>query len=75
MEESLTDDPPRCSACQNLYNEATGHRHSDRTVLCGSCARDWLAWRKRHEQGRWGGLRFYDLTETSRNKPAEEDMS
>lgn len=54
----------RCSACGGVYHEATGHRHSDRTRLCGPCARDWLAWLKRHTARRWGKLRFYDYAQT-----------
>jgi hypothetical protein len=51
-----------------VYHEATGHRWGDRTVLCGPCARSFVAWLKRHTSSRWGGLRFYEHTETSRNK-------
>jgi hypothetical protein len=58
----------RCSACTGVYHEATGHRLGDRTVLCGPCARSWLAWLKSQTNRRWGGVRFYDHTETSRNK-------
>lgn len=60
----------KCSACNNPYCEATGHRLGDRTVLCGPCARRFLDWLKRHTSSRWGGLRFYDHTETSRKKTA-----
>jgi len=65
MENTFTDDLPRCSACGNLYHEASGHRHSDKTILCGVCARDWKDWTKRHLNGRWGGLKFYEHAMTS----------
>jgi hydrogenase maturation factor HypF (carbamoyltransferase family) len=68
MENTLTDDLPRCSACGNLYNEASGHRHSEKTVLCGVCARDFKDWWKGMTNRRWGKVKFYDFTETSRNK-------
>lgn len=55
----------RCSACQQPYHPSTGHRHSDRTVLCGTCARDFLRWLKAHTARRWGGVRFYDHAATS----------
>ena len=58
----------RCSACRGPYSEVTGHRLGDRTVLCGACAKDFLQWLKQHTRRRWGGFRFYDYTETSRNK-------
>jgi hypothetical protein len=69
---TLTDELPRCNACGNLYHEATGHRWTATMVLCGVCARDWKDWLKRHTNSRWGGLRFYDFTETSRNKTRGE---
>lgn len=50
----------RCSACGGPYHEATGHRHSVRTVLCGPCARDFKDWVKRHTARRWGKVKFYD---------------
>jgi hypothetical protein len=50
----------RCSACATPYHEASGHRHSERTQLCGACAREWLRWLKGNLSRRWGGLRFYE---------------
>lgn len=50
----------RCSACKGVYHEATGHRHSEKTVLCGPCARNYLNWLKGHTNRKWGGVRFYD---------------
>lgn len=58
----------RCSACGGVYCEATGHRLGDRTQLCGPCARSFVDWLKRHTRSKWGGFRFYEYTETSRNK-------
>lgn len=55
----------KCSACGAPYHEATGHRHSERTQLCGACARAWQRWLKAHLQCRWGGIRFYDHAATS----------
>lgn len=58
----------RCAACGGVYHEATGHRWTSSMVICGPCAREFIAWLRGHSQRRWGGLRFYDYTETSRNK-------
>ena len=55
----------RCSACGAPYHEATGHRHSAQTRLCGACAKAWLRWLKANMSRRWGGLRFYDHAATS----------
>lgn len=49
-----------CSACRGPYHPATGHRHSDKTVLCGPCARDWLKFFRGHVNRRWGKMKFYD---------------
>jgi hypothetical protein len=59
----------RCSACGTPYHEASGHRHSERTRLCGACARQWLRWLKGNLSRRWGGLRFYEHAATSAVKP------
>jgi hypothetical protein len=55
----------RCSVCGAPYHEATGHRHSAQTLLCGACAKSWLAWLKGHLNRRWGGVRFYEYAATS----------
>ena len=58
----------RCCACNNSYYEGTGHRHTATMVLCGPCALHFVKWVERHTKAKWGGFRFYDYTETSRNK-------
>jgi hypothetical protein len=50
----------RCSACKGVWHPATGHRHSDKTVVCGPCARHFFGWVKTHTNRRWGSSRFYD---------------
>lgn len=55
----------KCSACGGPYHEATGHVHSDKTRLCGTCAKDYKNWVKGHTNGRWGGVKFYDHAATS----------
>lgn len=35
-----------CAVCKAPYHPATGHRFTKDTVLCGACARDFLAWYK-----------------------------
>jgi hypothetical protein len=49
----------RCSACANPYHESTGHRHSDRTRLCGPCAREFAKWVKSHTR-KHGKIDFYE---------------
>lgn len=39
----------RCSACNGVYHESTGHRFGDVVVLCGPCARDFVDWLKKRE--------------------------
>jgi hypothetical protein len=58
----------RCSACTGVFNEATGHQWTPETRLCLSCAKHFYEWLKRHTRSKWGGLRFYEHTETSRDK-------
>jgi len=58
----------RCSGCGGPYSESTGHIWTEQIRLCGACAKDWKDWLKAHTKRRWGKLRFYDYTETSRNK-------
>lgn len=36
----------KCSDCKAPVHTATGHWFTLRTVLCGSCARDWFQWMK-----------------------------
>jgi hypothetical protein len=55
----------RCSACGAPYHPATGHIFSERTRLCGACARAWVAWLRQQLARRWGGLRFYEYAATS----------
>lgn len=50
----------KCSACGGPYHEATGHRHSDKTRLCGACAKDYKDWVKGHTKRKWGKVAFYD---------------
>jgi hypothetical protein len=57
-----------CAACGSPYHEATGHIHSENTVLCGACAKDFSKWLRGMMSRRWGGVRFYDHIETSANK-------
>lgn len=38
-----------CSACGGTFHPATGHRHSEKVVLCGVCARDFMEWIKDRE--------------------------
>jgi len=42
----------KCSACDNPYHPAPGHRWTAKVVLCGVCARDWFQWLK----GRMGAV-------------------
>lgn len=49
-----------CNACGQPYHEASGHHHSDKVVLCGSCARDFCDWVRRQLSRRWGKMKFYD---------------
>lgn len=58
----------RCTACTGVFHPTTGHQWSERTRLCLSCARDFLRWVKGHTNSRWGKVKFYEYTETSRNK-------
>lgn len=39
----------QCSACGAPYHQATGHRWTEKLVLCGACARDWQQWLKARE--------------------------
>ena len=50
----------RCSSCKGVYHEATGHRFSEDSVLCGPCTRHYVKWLKGHTNRKWGGVRFYD---------------
>lgn len=34
----------QCSACLGPFHPATGHEFSERTRLCGPCARDMMEW-------------------------------
>jgi hypothetical protein len=61
----------RCSGCGGPYSEVSGHIWTPQIRLCGACAKHWLDWLKRHTRSKWGGLRFYEHTETSRNKTGE----
>lgn len=54
-----------CAACGTPAHPATWHAFTATCVLCGPCARDFLAWLKRHTSRRWGGRRFYDFAEGS----------
>lgn len=60
----------RCANCGGPWHEATGHVLSPvtPTVLCGPCARGYLAWLRGHTNRRWGKVRFYDHAQTSREK-------
>ena len=49
-----------CSACGTPYHPSTGHIHSDKTLLCGPCARDFSKWVSGQTRRRWGKVRFYD---------------
>lgn len=60
-----------CSACHGPFHPATGHAHSERTQLCGPCAREFMDWvrvrtrpRKGHV-GRSGPGDFYAAAATS----------
>ena len=50
----------KCSACRGVYHPATGHVHSNNTVLCGPCTRHYFAWVVSHTNHRYGKVRFYD---------------
>lgn len=58
----------KCAACCGAFHEATGHFWTSSMPICGPCIRGFIAWLKRHTSSRWGGLQFYDYTETSRCK-------
>jgi hypothetical protein len=34
----------RCASCKGPYHPATGHAHSEKTVICGVCTRSMLKW-------------------------------
>lgn len=60
-------DSERCLQCRGPYHEASGHRdRATGAVFCGGCYRPFLAWLKGHLKRRWGGVHFYEHTETSR---------
>ncbi len=59
------EDSPRCSACGGVYHEATGHAFSPTTRLCGPCARNMVAWVKKHVSKRWSKGDFYAAAATS----------
>jgi hypothetical protein len=63
-----------CSSCTGVFHPATGHQWSEKTRLCLRCARNWHEWLKGHTNRRWGKIRFYEHTETSRRVPQEEPM-
>ncbi len=58
----------RCSGCGGPYSAASGHIWTPQIRLCGPCTKHWLMWLEKHTSSRWGGLKFYEHTETSRNK-------
>ena len=60
---------PRCSARGGVYHPASGCALGSWTVLCGPCERDRIAWLVKHTNRRWGKVRFYEQTETSRRVP------
>lgn len=39
----------KCSACNNPYDESTGHVWTANVKLCGPCARDWVTWYKKND--------------------------
>lgn len=65
----MIQERPRCNACGGVYHSATGCVLGSRTFLCGPCERERIAWLVRHTSARWGGVRFYEHTETSRRCP------
>jgi hypothetical protein len=69
----MDSSPPtgdRCLRCGGPHHPATGHIDA-RTgaIFCGACYRPFLDWLKGHLKRRWGKLRFYEHTETSRRVP------
>lgn len=40
------DGNEKCASCGGVYHESTGHRHSEKSVICGPCAIDFKAWYK-----------------------------
>lgn len=69
-------DSPRCFACGGAYHPATGHWWGPTfpdVFYCGACYRPFIDWFRRHSARRWGKLRFYDETETSRNRNGGPD--
>jgi len=36
----------KCTICNQPYHPSTGHRWCESTVLCGTCAKDFLRWLK-----------------------------
>lgn len=60
----------RCIQCKGPFHEASGNR--DRrtgATTCGACYKPFLSWLSGHLKRRWGKLRFYEHTETSRRVP------
>ena len=66
----------RCNACKGVFHEATGHRHSDNTVLCGPCAKHFFKWVKGHTNRSWSGVKFYEhAVRPSPNSKVLEDSN
>lgn len=61
----------RCDSCGSPYHEATGHIFSEKTVVCGPCARHFVQFIKSHTRRKWGGLNFYEHAASS-IKPEKE---
>lgn len=51
----------KCSICKAPYHPSTGHRFTSTAVLCGGCAKDFLAWYKAR-MGAMGAPRRIRLT-------------
>ena len=62
-----------CSACKGPFHPATGHAHTETMLICGVCATRFKNWVRDHTRRKWRGYRFYDYTETSREKPLTDD--
>jgi hypothetical protein len=50
----------KCSACDNPYHEASGHRISDTMRYCGPCAKSFATFWKGMTRRKWGKNYFYD---------------
>lgn len=57
-----------CTKCKGPFSEPTGWILSERTKLCGRCAKNFADWTIRQLKRKWGRERFYDHIQTSREK-------